>query len=89
MRGGKLVEVHKTRRAPVAPAIMIDAYSKNPILSPVDGKPITHRGELTEHNKRNEVLDVGNDAAMTRERKWEYPTGLRDDLERAYSEHDA
>ena len=74
-----------------APALQIDAYSDNPILSPVDGKPIASRADLREHNKRNDVLDVGNDKSVLRESTPDvrHGEGLRADLERAYSQHDA
>ncbi len=33
-------------------------------VSPVDGSVISSRRELREHNRRNQVADVGNDAAF-------------------------
>ena len=50
-----------------APAIQVDAYAKNPVISPVDGKPISSRAELRAHNERNGVVDVGNDKAALRQ----------------------
>ena len=59
-RTGEMVEVTPPDRS-IKHQIMTDAYSNEPTKSPVDGKMITSRAELREHNKRNGVVDVGND----------------------------
>lgn len=47
---------------PQAPMLALNnAYSNNPIKSPVDGSVISTRQDLREHNKRNDVVDIGND----------------------------
>ena len=64
MRDGKLVE--KTEAAkPRAHTVMRDCYSSNPVRSPVDGSLLDSRAKLRDHNARNGVVDVGNDAAFT------------------------
>ena len=87
---GRVVE-GPARRVRVRDYCIEDAYSLGPVLSIVDRKPIGSRADLREHNKRNGVIDVGNDPSMRRERKPDVKPGegLRDDLERIYSEWDA
>ena len=53
----------KTKPKP-APMIIRDAYSDNPVVSPIDGSVIGSRAQLREHNARNEVVDVGNDSTI-------------------------
>ena len=55
----------------------------------VDGSVLDNKWKLREHNKRNDVIDVGNDSSMTRESRPELDLGgLREDLHRAWGEHD-
>ena len=35
----------------------------DPVISPVDGSLLASRGDVREHNIRNQVVDVGNDPA--------------------------
>ena len=72
-----------------APIVQVDAYGKNPTRSPVDWTTIDSRGSLRAHNKRNDVVDVGDDKNMAADRKhWvrekEYQEGLQKDLKTAY-----
>ena len=74
LRDGKLVE--KAAAPPLrSPTVMIDCYSKNPTVSPVDGSVLDSRRKLANHNARNDVIDVGNDPAVLRRPK---PKGMRD-----------
>ena len=60
---GKMEE--KTTAVPGAGVTIVqDAYSKNPVVSPIDGSVIGSRTQLREHNARNEVIDVGNDSTI-------------------------
>ena len=53
-RGGNL--------PPQSPRLCLaNAYSDNPVISPVDHSVISTRQGLKEHNLRNEVVDIGND----------------------------
>ena len=64
---GKLVDITDWRPAkPVAPMIMIDAYSNTPTLSPVDGSVLSSRGAVRNHNERNGVFNLGNDRTANR-----------------------
>lgn len=72
-----------------APIVQVDAYGKNPVVSPVDWKPIDSRGSLRQHNRRNRVVDIGDDrnAATDREHwvaKKEQQRDLDRDLKTAY-----
>ena len=62
MRDGHLVEVKATK--PRVHTVITDAYSKNPVLSPVDGTLLDSRAKLRDHNARNGCVDVGNDPAF-------------------------
>ena len=86
----EMVEVHR-ERIHRSPTIMVDAYANNPIKSPVDGRVLDNRYKVKEHNKINNVVDVGNDGVGTRESKPQINPnqGLREDLHRAYSDLDA
>ena len=88
-RHGEVVEGAPRQARPVH--FIQDCYSDNPVLSSVDMKPIASRADLREHNKRNNVVDVGNDKSMFRigEKVSRPGEGLRDDLQRIYSEYDA
>ena len=87
---GKVVE-GPARRRRIRDYTVEDAYSAGPVLSPIDRQPIASRMDLREHNKRHGVVDVGNDPSMLRERRPDVNPGegLRNDLERIYSEYDS
>lgn len=71
------------------PMVMADCYHTNPVQSPVDGRPLDSRAALREHNKRNDVIDVGNDQAAIRPSKREYDMkDLERDLVDAYDKFD-
>ena len=57
---------HNQEPAPAAPTIMTNAYAKNPVQSPVDFSLLDSRKAVREHNKRNDVVDIGNDGAFKR-----------------------
>lgn len=94
LRDGKLVEKHLAAPLPAAgerhgagPMLIIDCYSANPVRSIVDGRPIASRAELREHNKRNGVVDVGNDPAFLEPRQPNVePQGVEMDVKRAMHE---
>ena len=71
------------------PEILVaDAYSNNPIKSPIDGSIIDSRGALRAHNEKHDVVDVGDDSIGSRDPR---PVnrggeGLREDLEETYAE---
>ena len=72
---------------PTAPEIMVDSYGENPVVSPVDWKPINSRRSLREHNKRNDVVDVGSDSAYLRPRRVDHAARERElkaDMKEAY-----
>ena len=60
-RNGALVEKARHRRTGVE--IMPDI---EPVISPVDGTILGSRSTIREHNRRNEVIDVGNDPSLWR-----------------------
>lgn len=72
LRNGKLVEKKKARAQ--VHEVQIDAYSKNPTVSPVDGSLIASRADLRRHNSRNSVLDVGNDSSLLRREEAPMPS---------------
>ncbi len=43
------------------PMHMIDCYHRNPVQSPVDLTALDSRSAVREHNRRNDVIDIGND----------------------------
>ena len=92
MRDGKLVE--KTEAAkPRAHTVMRDCYSSNPVRSPVDGSLLDSRAKLRDHNRRNDVVDVGNDPAFNdpaRQGKAYKPDrqAIIEDAKRAMAQHD-
>ena len=71
------------------PEILVaDAYSNNPIKSPIDGSIIDGRQALRDHNERHDVVDIGDDPIGYQPSA---PTnrggeGLRADLEETYGE---
>ena len=57
---------HNAEPAPKAPTIMRNCYARNPVQSPVDFSVLDSRKAVREHNKRNDVVDVGGDKAFKR-----------------------
>ena len=84
---GKLVPKSEapTRRRGRSMLVIDDAYQATPTLSPVDHTPIGSRAQLREHNRRNNVTDVGNDAAFAPgfKRKPYEPAGVVEDVQAA------
>ena len=77
-RDGNFIEKHLAPplHAPNSKGVLVrDCYHNNPVVSPIDGKPISSRAELREHNMRHGVVDMGNDPSLTRG-----PERLRSDL---------
>jgi hypothetical protein len=72
-----------------------DSYSRSvqvmsdiaPFKSIVDNTVVGSRSALREHNKRNQVIDIGNDPAIYRPRKPYEPQGVEIDVKRAFAEH--
>ena len=60
-RGGELTEKVTRRRSGIE--IMPDI---EPVISPVDGTLLSSRSRVREHNRRNQVIDVGNDPSLWR-----------------------
>ena len=87
---GKLVEKWRGT-GPGRVTIMTDAYSNTPTRSPVDGTVIGSRRELRGHNRRNGVLDVGNDSTVRNPKRPPIdPTpGVTEATSRAFAEHGA
>ena len=59
---------------------------KESFVSPVDGSVIGSKADRREHNKRNGVIDVGNDPAALRPKPPYEPHGLAEDIVRAMEE---
>lgn len=73
------------KRLGFAPGVIIDSYSRNPVVSPIDGREIASRAELREHNRRNDVEDIGNDAAFLKPKEFVDPShDLEQDLSDIY-----
>ena len=53
-----LVEKHKAVSSVNAPMVMGDI---NTFVSPVDNSVVSSRSKLREHNKRNDVIDIGDE----------------------------
>ena len=79
---GRVVEVFAVER-PLVHTIITDAYYKNPVRSPVDGTLIDDRTALKAHNRRHDVVDVGNDPVAIRPRAPIKPEGVGDDIRTA------
>ena len=60
--GTKLVPKDEIRSRRIGLQLMPDIAES--FVSPVDGSVISSRSNLREHNRRNGVADVGNDAAF-------------------------
>ena len=58
-----------------------------PFVSIVDGTVVGSRSALRDHNRRNQVIDAGNDPALYRPRKPYEPQGVETDVKRAFHEH--
>lgn len=54
-----------------------------PFQSPIDWKWVTSRTERREHNKRHNVIDVGNDPAVLRSKAPYKPEGVHRDVAQA------
>ena len=83
---GKSRLVEKAKWTPpdvAAPFFMPDITEAR---SPIDGTLISSRPVRDEHNRRNDVVDVGNDASLQRPKPWVEPTGVREDIQRALQE---
>ena len=72
---GRVVEVFAVER-PLVHTIITDAYFKNPVRSPVDGTMIDGRTALKAHNRRHNVVDVGDDPVAIRPRAPIKPEGV-------------
>ena len=60
-----------------------------PFVSPVDGSVVSSRAARREHNRRNQVEDVGGDPAFTRPKQRVMPQGVKEDVIRSFKEHGA
>ena len=80
---GKLVP--KSASGPGGGLIIIEDIQ--PFVSPVDNSVVSSRAARREHNRRNQVEDVGNDPAFSRPRTPTPPQGVKDDVIRAFKEH--
>lgn len=84
---GKLIDKDTLPTREPGLTIIESAYSKNPVVSPVDHKLIDSRKALREHNARLGVADVGNDGAFKRPSRPTLDRGnLRGDIERAFAQ---
>ena len=81
----KLVEKERAHHARVVDAPMFMEDIKQAV-SPVDGTLISSRSKLREHNARNDVIDVGNDPSLRRPKPWVEPSGVLEDIQRAFQE---
>ena len=69
-RNDKLIPIEEAApldSKPVGLQFMPDIAA--PFVSPIDGTVISSRAHLREHNRRNGVVDVGNDAAFRNPQK--------------------
>lgn len=72
-------------RVITSPSIaMMDAIS--PFKSPVDGSWIETRRQREEHNRRNGVIDVGNEKPDLKPKEIESPEGLKETIGRTLHE---
>ena len=55
-------------------------------VSPIDGKVVSGRAQRREHCEVHDVMDVGNDPAVLRNKPTPPVTGMMDSLERAWAE---
>lgn len=89
---GEHVLIEKSRAAP------LDSHSRSvqvmcdiaPFKSIVDGSVVSSRSHLRAHNRRNNVIDVGNDPALYRPvpaNKPYEPKGVELDVKRAMKQH--
>ena len=88
MRDGKLVDkaTAKPLHRPVNFHVIPDIRE---FTSPIDGKRITSRKALREHNARHNVIDVGNDPAARYPKRPAVDTsGVDDAMRRALNELD-
>lgn len=85
---GRMVEVGGEDAFALKNLNMVDAYAANPVLSPVDGKPIGSRADLRRHNAEHGVIDVGSDSSVRRPppRPDRSGEGLDRDIRAAYAE---
>ena len=74
-----------------APMVMRDCYHYNEVRSPVDRSILDSRVKLREHNRRNDVEDIGNDASF-REPQIDHAAGagegVGEDLRTAFEMYD-
>ena len=86
IRQGKYIRAEDLEPEPKrSPSFQIMTELK-PFVSPVDGEVINSRADRREHNKRNGVVDVGNDPAVLRRKAQYQPQGVKQDIIRAMEE---
>ena len=81
---GKLVPAEEVERTQSGHRIQIMRDLK-PFKSPVDGSVISTRRQRTLHNKRNGVVDIGNDRSAV-EKSPVQPVDHTESLNRAWSQ---
>lgn len=79
-----LVDPRGSNLPPQAPLIQIDAYSRDNVRSPVDGSLLHSRQSVREHNKRNDVVDIGNDRNSETEKPLDFQKDLMKDMKTSY-----
>lgn len=80
-RDGKIVE-----RGSGSPTRSVQVMSDlEPFVSPVDGTVISSRSHRRAHNRRNGVIDTGNDTTVLQRRPAYEPKGIGEELARIFN----
>lgn len=89
-RDGKVVPKHEAGPHPLEGRrptnLMRDL---EPFVSVVDWTVIGSRADRREHNRRNQCIDIGDDPAILRPKPTYEPTGVAEDIRRAFDIHGA
>lgn len=82
-RDGKVIPKSEAALNPLAGKRMVGVVSDiEPFQSPVDGSVVGSRSDLRAHNRRNGVIDTGNDTSVLRRRAPYEPTGIGEEIAR-------
>ena len=87
MRDGRLLPKDEAGPHPLAAKRSVNVISDlEPFVSVVDGSIIGSRIDRREHNRRNGVIDVGDDPAVLRRPAPYEPKGLGEDIARIFDQ---
>lgn len=86
-RNGEILSKDEAGPHPLEAKRSINVVSDlEPFVSIVDGSIIGSRTDRREHNRRNGVIDVGNDPAVLRRPAPYEPRGVGEEIKRALDE---